>query len=70
MTSDNQTIVFEQKEIRRVWHNAGWWFVIEDVITAVTDSTNPKMYLKNMRRRDKELNEGWVQIGTTLFYTI
>jgi DNA-damage-inducible protein D len=66
MEQSNKIVLFQEKAIRRVWHNEAWWFVIEDVITALTDSANPKMYLKNMRRRDEELNKGWVQIGTTL----
>ena len=66
MEQNNKIVLFQEKTIRRVWHIDAWWFVIEDVIAALTDSANPKMYLKNMRRRDEELNKGWVQIGTTL----
>jgi DNA-damage-inducible protein D len=66
MEQNNKIVLFQEKTIRRVWYNEAWWFVIEDVIAALTDSANPKMYLKNMRRRDIELNKGWVQIGTTL----
>jgi len=58
--------VFQQKEIRRRIHNNEWWFVIADVIAALTDSVDPQGYLKDMRRRDPELSKGWGQIATPL----
>ena len=54
--------IFKGKEIRKTIHNNEWWFVIIDVIEALTDSANPKQYLKNMLNRDEELIKGWVQI--------
>ena len=45
-------------------HNNEWWFVIVDVVLALTDSINPSGYIKDMRRRDKELSKGWGQIAT------
>lgn len=47
-------------------HNNEWWFVISDVITALTDSANPSDYLKKMRSRDTELSKGWGQFVTPL----
>ena len=35
-------------------------------IEALTNSTQPAGYLKDMRRRDPQLNEGWGQIATPL----
>ncbi|OGV32505.1 MAG: phage antirepressor protein [Lentisphaerae bacterium GWF2_45_14] len=61
--------LFEQKQVRRVWHEEAWWFVITDVIAALTDSVNPSGYLKDMRRRDSELGmlfKGGGQIATPL----
>ena len=75
MTKDNKTIlketekklaVFEDSEIRRVLFDGDWYYVIEDVVKALTDSINPKGYLKDIRRRDKTLSEGWGQIATPL----
>jgi DNA-damage-inducible protein D len=63
---NNALAVFQGKKIRRTWHNDEWWFVIEDIISALTDSTDPKGYLKDMRRRDEELSKGWGQIATPL----
>lgn len=58
--------VFKGREIRRTLHNNEWWFVISDVIAVLTDSVNPAGYIKDMRRRDKELAKGWGQIATPL----
>lgn len=54
--------LFKGKTIRKTIHKNEWWFVVTDVIEALTDSTNPKQYLKNMLNRDEELAKGWVQI--------
>lgn len=59
-------IVFNDYEIRRTFHNNEWWFVIVDAIAVLTDSAQPSGYLKDMRRRDPELNKGWGQIATLL----
>ena len=54
--------VFQRKEVRRTLHNNEWWFVIADVVAALTDSADPTQYINKMRRRDPELAKGWVQI--------
>jgi hypothetical protein len=53
---------FKGKQVRKTIHQGEWWFVVVDVIEALTDSLNPKQYLKNMLNRDAELAKGWVQI--------
>ncbi len=58
--------IFRKKGIRKVIHNNKWWFVITDVVAALTDSAQPEGYLKDMRRRDSELAKGWGQIATPL----
>ena len=62
MDSEKALVVFEDKKIRRTYHNDEWWFVIADIVEALTDSSNPRQYIKNMRNRDEELSKGWVQI--------
>jgi prophage antirepressor-like protein len=58
--------LFEEKKIRKTIHNNEWWFVVVDIIEALTNSSQPDGYLKDMRRRDPELAEGWGQIATPL----
>jgi hypothetical protein len=49
--------VFKGKEIRKIIHNDEWWFVINDIIEALTDSNNPAQYYKRMKARDNELKK-------------
>lgn len=58
--------LFKGRKVRRIIHKNEWWFVIVDVISALTDSVQPSGYIKDMRRRDPELSKGWVQIATPL----
>ena len=66
MENKNQIILFEEKQVRRVWYNAEWWFVVEDVIGLLTDSINPKKYLAALRSRDKELAKNYSEIVDTI----
>lgn len=70
--------VFRSREIRKQLHNGEWWFVINDVIAVLTDSTDPARYLRNLRARDEELaalfveksvEKGASQIETPLLLT-
>ena len=58
----NHIAVFQETTIRRTWHNEEWWFALSDVILVLTDSTDPKQYIKKMRSRDEALDANW---GTT-----
>ena len=60
-------VVFKGKKIRKTIFNNEWWFVISDVFAVLTYSKDPSGYIKDMRRRDKELSKGWGQIATTLW---
>jgi len=58
--------VFKGKEIRKTIHNDEWWFSVSDVVEALTDSADPKQYIKRLRQRDKELSSYWGTICTPL----
>lgn len=66
MDAENSLVVFQGKGIRRVWHDSEWWFVLEDIVSALTDSKDPKQYIKKMRQRDEPLSQGWVHFVPTL----
>ncbi|MBI2665224.1 phage antirepressor protein, partial [Candidatus Woesearchaeota archaeon] len=34
-------IVFQGKEVRRIWFNDEWWVVAVDLISVLTDSSDP-----------------------------
>ncbi|MDO9576885.1 MAG: Bro-N domain-containing protein [Candidatus Cloacimonadales bacterium] len=63
---ETKIAVFKTKEIRKRIFNNEWWFVVEDVVFALTDSVNVKDYIKKMRHRDEELAKGWGQFVTPL----
>jgi len=54
--------IFEEKEVRRTWHDEQWFFVVEDVVQALIDSKNVKDYINKIRQRDPELGKGYGQI--------
>lgn len=62
----NSIKLFQSAKIRSVWNEEEqqWYFSVVDVVGALTDSTDPKQYLKKMRSRDPELNSKWGTICT------
>lgn len=66
MDENNALVVFQDKKIRRIWSNDEWWFVLEDMVFVLTDSSDIKQYINKMRQRDEELSKGWVQFVHTL----
>ncbi len=55
-------VVFQDKNIRRIWHNNEWYFVLENIIQILTESNDPKQYIQKMKQRDELLAQGWVQL--------
>src|SRR3989344_1803286 len=52
---DNKAlVVFQNKKIRRIWHNNEWYFSVIDVIEALTDSSNPRNYWSMLKKREAE----------------
>ena len=56
----NEVKIFNDSRIRSAWNEAEeqWHFSIEDVVAALTDSADPKQYLK-MKSRDELLRLNW-----------
>jgi len=54
---EKRIALFQRKEIRRAIHNNEWWFVITDVVAALTDSVDASDYLKKLRKRDQALSD-------------
>ena len=66
MEETTKIAIFRGRKIRKTIYRNEWWFVIVDVVSALTDSVQPDGYIKDMRRRDQELSKGWGQIATPL----
>jgi hypothetical protein len=59
---DKALVVFQDKKIRRVWHNKEWYFSVVDVVAALTDSLDAKDYWYRLKQR--ELESGGVELST------
>jgi len=51
---EKKLIVFENKQIRRIWYNNEWFYSIVDVIGALTGSSIPKRYWTDLKGKLKE----------------
>ena len=48
-------VVFQDKKIRRIWHNNEWHFSVVDVVEALTDSPSPRQYWGVLKGREPQL---------------
>lgn len=55
-------VVFENKRIRRIWHEEQWFFSVVDVIAVLTDSVDPRDYWFRMKVRVH--NEDGIELST------
>lgn len=58
--------LFQGQRVRTAWDEdeEKWYFSVVDVVAVLTDSADPKQYIKKMRSRDSELNGSWGTICT------
>lgn len=66
MPDNSQMKEFEKRPIRTVWIEAEeeWYFSVTDTVAALTDSKDPRQYIKRMRSRDPALQANWGTICT------
>ena len=66
MTQKQAIQLFEERKVRTVWDDQTeeWYFSIVDVVEVLTDSADPKQYIKKMRGRDAVLSANWGTICT------
>lgn len=62
----NEIKIFNDKQVRTVWDDKKeeWYFSVVDVVEILTESKDPKQYIKKMRSRDDQLNLNWGTICT------
>ena len=64
---DNSAIqLFKDQKIRVAWdaEREEWYFSVQDVVAVLSESTDPKQYIKKMRARDPQLSANWGTICT------
>jgi len=54
MDKENKIIVFENRKIRRLWHDGEWYFSVVDIIVALTASSNPRNYWNMLKKMEAE----------------
>ena len=62
----NEIKLYENKQISSAWdeEKEEWYFSVVDVVAVLTESNDPKQYIKKMRSRDEQLNLKWGTICT------
>lgn len=53
----SRPLIFQQKEIRRIWNKKEWFFSILDVVEVLAETPSPKTYWAKMKLRDSGLNQ-------------
>ena len=66
MDENNSIQLFEDRKIRTAWdeEREEWYFSVQDVVAVLSESTDPKQYIKKMRARDPQLSANWGTICT------
>jgi len=55
MDSEKSLIVFQDKKIRRLWHDDEWNFSVSDIIAVLTDSKDELAYWRKLKQREPQL---------------
>ncbi len=66
MAQEELIKLFDAQKVRVVWDDEKekYFFSVTDVVAVLTDSADPKQYVKKMRSRDPELDLSWGTICT------
>jgi hypothetical protein len=51
MNEENKLVIFQGKQIRKIFHNEEWWFSVIDLINALEISTDARNYWKVLKSR-------------------
>ena len=65
MDKDSRIIVFQDRKIRRTWHDGEWYFSVVDVVAVLTDSPTPRQYWGKVKAREfdaLQLSPIWVRL--------
>lgn len=62
MTKNNKLVIFENRQVRRIWHNNEWFYSVVDIVAVLTDSANSRDYWYKMKIREEK--ETQIQLST------
>lgn len=49
MKQEDALVVFQDKKIRRIWHEDQWYFSVVDVVEALTESGRARKYWSDLK---------------------
>ena len=52
--------IFEDKEVRRAWHDEQWYFSVVNIVAILSESPNPRRYWSDLKR--KLISEGYSEL--------
>jgi hypothetical protein len=52
---EKSLIVFQDKKIRRLWHDDEWFYSVSDIIAILTDSKDELAYWRKLKQREPQL---------------
>ena len=61
----NKLVVFQNKNIRRIWSEEEWYYSVVDIVEILTDSPTPRQYWGKVKEREFtkfQLSPIWVQL--------
>lgn len=63
---DKGIMLFDGQKVRSVWNEEDekWYFSIVDIVEILSESNDPKQYIKKMKMRDASLASSWGTICT------
>ncbi len=53
--TQNTLIIFQDKKIRRIWHEDEWFFSVVDIVEILTESPSPRQYWGMLKIREPQL---------------
>lgn len=67
MKQNDKIVIFQEKNVRRVWNDEEWWYNLVDVIEVLTDSPEPRKYWSKLKKKMtdegvSELSPIWRQL--------
>ena len=63
--SQNKLIVFQDKNIRRIWHEDEWFYSVVNIVEVLTNSPTPRQYWGKVKDREftkLQLSPIWVRL--------